>query len=485
MGTNGQDRTTSGPAYRVLARKYRPATFAELIGQDALVRTLSNAVENERLAHAFLFTGVRGIGKTTTARILARVLNCIAGSGPMLTPCGSCPECVAIIEDRHADVFEMDAASRTGIDDIRELIDGVRYRPSSARFKVYIIDEIHMLSIKAFNALLKTLEEPPPHVKFILATTEIRKVPVTVMSRCQRFDLRRVDSDVLTTHLQSVCAREDVAAEPEALALMARAADGSVRDALSFLDQAIVHAEGTIQANRVRDMLGLADRVDVFDLFEAISAGRVKEALELLQRQYAAGADPLIVLQDLLDLTHWLTRVKVVPEAANEITVPESERVRGREFSSKLRMPVLTRTWQMLLKGLDEARLASDTLGAVEMVLIRLAFASDLPTPADLLREVRGESRASDAVSAPTAGRSGQSPVDSGKIGASTMDHGGITPVERPIGEIVDGGAQDDAVQRAERHPRVAEVLAAFPGAKVAAVRPRSESRGENGGSLT
>ncbi len=485
MGTNGQDRTTNGPAYRVLARKYRPATFAELIGQDALVRTLSNAVENERLAHAFLFTGVRGVGKTTTARILARVLNCVAESSPTLTPCGSCPECVAIMEDRHSDVLEMDAASRTGIDDIRELIDGVRYRPSSARFKVYIIDEIHMLSIKAFNALLKTLEEPPPHVKFILATTEIRKVPVTVMSRCQRFDLRRVDSEVLTTHLQSVCVREDVAAEPEALALMARAADGSVRDALSFLDQAIVHAEGTIRATRVREMLGLADRVEVFDLFETISAGRVKEGLELLRRQYAAGADPLIVLQDLLDLTHWLTRVKVVPEAANEITVPESERIRGREFAEKLRMPVLTRTWQMLLKGLDEARLAPDPLGAVEMVLIRLAFASDLPTPAELLREVRGETRPANAASAPTVGRSGDLPADSGEVGASTMDQGSISSAERPVGVNVDEGVQDDAVQRAARHPRVAAVLAAFPGAKVAAVRPRTESCGENGGSLT
>jgi DNA polymerase-3 subunit gamma/tau len=389
------------------------------------------------------------------------------------------------MEDRHSDVLEMDAASRTGIDDIRELIDGVRYRPSSARFKVYIIDEIHMLSIKAFNALLKTLEEPPPHVKFILATTEIRKVPVTVMSRCQRFDLRRVDSEVLTTHLQSVCVREDVAAEPEALALMARAADGSVRDALSFLDQAIVHAEGTIRAIRVREMLGLADRVEVFDLFETISTGRVKEGLELLRRQYAAGADPVIVLQDLLDLTHWLTRVKVVPEVANEITVPESERIRGREFAEKLRMPVLTRTWQMLLKGLDEARLAPDPLGAVEMVLIRLAFASDLPTPAELLREVRGETRAANAVSAPTAGRSGDLPADSGEAGASTMDQGSISSAERPVGAIVDEGVQDDAVQRAERHPRVAAVLAAFPGAKVAAVRPRTESCGENGGSLT
>ena len=312
----------SEPAYRVLARKYRPTTLSELIGQDALVRTLSNAVENDRLAHAFLFTGVRGVGKTTTARILARVLNCVAGDGPTLSPCGTCPECTAIIEDRHADVIEMDAASRTGVDDIRELIDGVRYRPATARFKVYIIDEIHMLSIKAFNALLKTLEEPPPHVKFILATTEIRKVPVTVLSRCQRFDLRRVDADLLTAHLQTVCEGEGTAAQPEALALMARAADGSVRDALSILDQAIVHAEGTIEADRVRDMLGLADRVEVFDLFETIAAGRIDKALSLLRRQYAAGADPLSVLRDLLDLTHWLTRVKVVPETANEITVP-------------------------------------------------------------------------------------------------------------------------------------------------------------------
>ncbi|MFQ5785997.1 MAG: DNA polymerase III subunit gamma/tau [Alphaproteobacteria bacterium] len=385
--------------YQVLARKYRPTVFAELIGQDAMVRTLTNAIAGGRLAQAYLLTGVRGVGKTTTARILARALNCVGADGaggPTIEPCGVCEHCRAITEDRHVDVIEMDAASRTGVDDIRELIDGVRYRPVSARYKIYIIDEIHMLSKQAFNALLKTLEEPPPHVVFVFATTETRRVPVTVVSRCQRFDLRRLDGEALLAHLATVLDKEGAKAEDGALALIARAADGSVRDALSILDQAISHCGGEIDEARVRDMLGLADRVQVFDLFEAVMAGEIKAALDELARQYAAGVDPLVVLQDLLDLTHWITRLKLVPEAARAATVPEAERRRGGELAGRLSMPVLARTWQMLLKGVEEARLAPNPLVAAEMVLVRLAFVTDLPPPAEAVRAL-GRGKGADA----------------------------------------------------------------------------------------
>jgi len=376
---------TAAP-YQVLARKYRPSVFAELIGQDALVRTLSNAIESGRIAHAYMLTGVRGVGKTTTARILARALNCIGpdgAGGPTTAPCGVCEHCRAIAEDRHVDVIEMDAASHTGIDNMRELIDGVRYRPVSARYKIYIIDEVHMLSKAAFNALLKTLEEPPPHVRFVFATTEIRKVPITVVSRCQRFDLRRLDADELIGHLERVAAKEGATIDAGALALIARAADGSVRDALSILDQAIVHCPGGIDEARVRDMLGLADRVRIFDLFEAVMTGDIKTALDEIGREYAAGADPLTVLQDLLDLTHWLTRLRLLPEAARDPALPEAERKRGSELAARLSIPALARAWQMLLKGLGEARLAPDALAAAEMVLVRLAHVADLPSPAE------------------------------------------------------------------------------------------------------
>jgi DNA polymerase-3 subunit gamma/tau len=378
--------------YRVLARKYRPASFAQLVGQEAMVRTLRNALESGRLAHAFILTGVRGVGKTTTARIIARALNCSGGDGPdgpTPEPCGECENCRAIAEDRHLDVLEMDAASRTGVDDIRELIDGVRYAPTSARFKVYIIDEVHMLSKHAFNALLKTLEEPPPHVKFIFATTEVRKVPVTVLSRCQRFDLRRVDAETQIAHLKGIAESEQVSVDEAALALIARAAEGSVRDALSLLDQAIVHADGAIHEAHVRDMLGLADRAQVLDLFDAVMSGAAPRALELLGDQYEAGADPAVVLQDMLELCHWLTRVKVVPETADDLTVAEEERKRGREMASKLGMAVLARCWQMLLKGLEETRLSVSPLAAAEMVVVRLAYVADLPTPAEVVRELR------------------------------------------------------------------------------------------------
>jgi DNA polymerase-3 subunit gamma/tau len=378
--------------YRVLARKYRPTTFADLIGQEAMVRTLSNAIHSGRLAHAFVLTGVRGVGKTTTARIIARALNCAGpdgNGGPTVDPCGVCEHCRAIAEDRHVDVMEMDAASRTGVNDIRELIEGVRYRPTSARFKIYIIDEVHMLSTSAFNALLKTLEEPPEHVKFIFATTEIRKVPVTVLSRCQRFDLKRVEIEVLAKHFAGISEKEGASISPEALALIARAADGSVRDGLSLLDQAISHGDGKVEETQVRDMLGLADRVRSFDLLEAVLKGDIKTGLEILADQYASGADPAVVLEDLLEMVHWLTRLKVTPEAASAPGVPEAERVRGKSMAERLSMPVLARAWQMLLKGLQETNAASQRLAAAEMTLVRLAYVADMPSPAEAVAASR------------------------------------------------------------------------------------------------
>jgi DNA polymerase-3 subunit gamma/tau len=376
--------------YRVLARKYRPSNFAEMIGQDALVRTLTNAIATGRIAQAFILTGVRGVGKTTTARIIARALNCTGADGtggPTISPCGVCDNCKAIAEDRHPDVFEMDAASRTGIGDIREIIEAVRYAPSMARYKIYIIDEVHMLSTAAFNGLLKTLEEPPPHVKFVFATTEIRKVPVTVLSRCQRFDLKRVEIAVLNAHFKRIAGVEDAQIDEDALTLISRAAEGSVRDGLSLLDQAIAHGAGQVNAELVRDMLGLADRGQVFALLDDLLHGRLPEALDNLQAQYRVGADPAVVLQDLLDLTHWLTRVKVIGGTPDDVTLPEAQRTRGRDLAAKLGMPVLARSWQMLLKGLQEVRGAPVPLAAAEMVLVRFAYAADLPSPADLVKE--------------------------------------------------------------------------------------------------
>jgi DNA polymerase-3 subunit gamma/tau len=393
--------------YRVLARKYRPQTFAEVIGQEAMVRTLTNAIAVGRIAHAFILTGVRGVGKTSTARIIARALNCVGtdgSGGPTAAPCGTCVHCTSIAEDRHVDVMEMDAASRTGVDDIRELTDGMRYRPVSARFKIYIIDEVHMLSKNAFNALLKTLEEPPPDVKFVFATTEIHKVPVTVLSRCQRFSLRRVPVEMLAEHYRRIAEAEGIAIEPAALGLIARAADGSVRDGLSLLDQAIALSDGPIAEASVRDMLGIADRGLVFDLFETVMKGDAAGALRLLDGLHQGGADPLMVLQDLAELTHFVTRLKVVPDAGVGDPAAEGDRARAQPLADKLGMPVLARAWQMLLKGIEEAQEAYSPAQAAEMVLVRLAYVAELPAPADLVRSLSGGPAAALNTASPQSG---------------------------------------------------------------------------------
>ncbi len=395
-GFPGLAAPTSQPApYRVLARKYRPTHFGDLIGQEAMVRTLGNAFAAKRIPQAWMLTGVRGVGKTTTARILARGLNYAREGEADTGPTVDMPElglhCGAIMESRHMDVLEMDAASHTGIDDVRAIIDGIRYGPVSARYKVYIVDEVHMLSEKAFNAFLKTLEEPPPHAKFVFATTEIRKVPVTILSRCQRFDLRRVEAPVLHAHLARICAAEGVGVEEEALNAIVRAAEGSVRDSLSLLDQAIAHGAGTVTAQGVRDMLGLADRARVVDLFEAVMRGAVPAAFAELRGQYEAGADPAVVMSDLAAFTHLVTRLKIVPDAAADPTLSETERVRGAAFAQSLSLRALSRAWQILLKAIPEVQSAPRPLAAAEMAIVRLAYAADLPTPDEALRRLRDE----------------------------------------------------------------------------------------------
>lgn len=404
------DPSVSAPAapYRVLARKYRPQNFDALVGQDALVRTLKNAIDSGRIAHAYILTGVRGVGKTTTARIIARALNYTGPdgqSGPTTGPTDDCAVCRAIAEDRCPDVLEMDAASRTGVNDIRELIDGVRYAPTSARYKVYIVDEVHMLSTSAFNALLKTLEEPPPHVIFIFATTEIRKVPVTVLSRCQRFDLRRVDADVLAGYYKKICGQESVEAEDEAIALIARAADGSVRDGLSILDQAIVQGAGKVDSARVRDMLGLSDRLRGLDLFETAISGKPAEALEIVSDFFRCGADAAVIIEDLLSLAHLATRIKAVPASGAFVkkSMGAEEFARIEKLAQTLSMPALGRAWQILLKGLSEVNLAPNPQAAAEMVLIRLLYAADLPDPAELLRRLEAMPPGGGSTAAPSA----------------------------------------------------------------------------------
>nr|WP_302477806.1 DNA polymerase III subunit gamma/tau [Ruegeria arenilitoris] len=398
---------TPSPAYQVLARKYRPETFADLVGQDAMVRTLKNAFAADRIAQAFIMTGIRGTGKTTTARIIAKGMNCIGPDGeggPTTEPCGQCEHCIAIMEGRHVDVMEMDAASRTGVNDIREIIDSVRYRAASARYKIYIIDEVHMLSTSAFNALLKTLEEPPEHVKFIFATTEIRKVPVTVLSRCQRFDLRRIEPEDMIALLRRIAAAEDTKIADDALALITRAAEGSARDATSLLDQAISHGAGETTADQVRAMLGLADRGRVLDLMDMILRGDAAGALTELSAQYAEGADPLAVLRDLAEITHWVSVVKITPDAAEDPTVSPDERARGQDMASTLPMRVLTRMWQMLLKALEEVSAAPNSMMAAEMAIIRLTHVADLPSPEELVKRLQ------DAPTPPPGGPGGGIP---------------------------------------------------------------------------
>ncbi len=374
--------------YRVLARKYRPQSFDELIGQDALVRTLKNAISSGRIAHAFMLTGVRGVGKTTTARIIAKALN--YKDNPTSGNTDDCKICKAISEDRHPDVIEMDAASRTGVDDIREILDGVRYAPMEARYKIYVIDEVHMLSKNAFNALLKTLEEPPEHVKFIFATTEIRKVPITVLSRCQRFDLQRVRVDVLADHYSKICELEKIEAQEDAIAMIARASDGSVRDGLSLLDQAMTLSNGKITAEQVQAMLGLSDRTQNLNLLEKVLCGDMPSALGIMDSIYNNGGSPSMVIQDLLDLTHLLTKLRAVPNLADvSKTMSSDQFIRAKELSAKVSMPSLGKTWQILLKGLDEVNTAPNQQNAAEMVIIRLAYAANLPDPADLIKKLK------------------------------------------------------------------------------------------------
>ncbi|MGR3614773.1 MAG: DNA polymerase III subunit gamma/tau [Paracoccaceae bacterium] len=383
---------TAPAQYQVLARKYRPETFADLVGQDAMVRTLKNAFEADRIAQAFIMTGIRGTGKTTTARIIAKGMNCIGvdgSGGPTIEPCGQCEHCTAIMEGRHVDVMEMDAASRTGVNDIREIIDSVQYRAASARYKIYIIDEVHMLSTSAFNALLKTLEEPPAHVKFIFATTEIRKVPVTVLSRCQRFDLRRIEPEDMINLMRRIADSENAQIAEDALALITRAAEGSARDATSLLDQAISHGAGETSAEQVRAMLGLADRGRVLDLMDMILRGDAAAALTELGGQYAEGADPLAVLRDLAEITHWVSVVKITPDSADDPTISPDERARGSQMADALPMRVLSRMWQMLLKALEEVSAAPNAMMAAEMAVIRLTHVADLPSPEELVRKLQ------------------------------------------------------------------------------------------------
>jgi DNA polymerase-3 subunit gamma/tau len=455
----------SAGSYRVLARKYRPATFADLIGQDAMVRTVSNAFEAGRIPQAWILTGVRGVGKTTTARILARALNYELPDGSITGPTITMPvlgvHCQAIMDSRHLDVIEMDAASHNGVDDVRAINDAVRYAPVSARYKVYILDEVHMLSGAAFNALLKTLEEPPAHAKFIFATTEIRKVPITVLSRCQRFDLRRVDAALLVAHLQGIAAKESITAEPEALALIARAAEGSVRDSLSLFDQAIAHAgtesgagnstmvAGPVRAEDVRQMLGLADRTRVIDLFEALMRADISRALQELRDQYDTGADPAMVLGDLAEFTHFVTRVKVVPAVADDVSLTEAERTRGRAFAAKLSMRVLARTWQMLLKGIAEVEAAGRPIAAAEMILVRIAYAADLPTPDEVIRSLGDSARGNGSGATPSAPASRADMPARSELPRGGGGTRGPLASAAPRQEPVASGAEDDAPARA------------------------------------
>src|SRR6266700_3199940 len=458
----------AGKHYRVLARKYRPSSFEDLIGQDAVVRTVSNAFETGRIPQAWILTGVRGVGKTTTARILARALNYELADGSVKGPTIHMPvpgvHCQAIMESRHMDVLEMDAASHTGVDDVRQINDSVRYAPASARYKVYIIDEVHMLSTAAFNAFLKTLEEPPEHAKFVFATTEIRKVPVTVLSRCQRFDLRRVEADVLMAHLAKIAAKEGVEVEPEALGIIARAAEGSVRDSLSLLDQAIAHAAGPVQAEAVRQMLGLADRTRVIDLFEALARGDIANAFREFRDQYDTGADPIVVLSDLAEFVNFVTRVKIVPATADNVAFGETERLRAREFASKLSMRVLSRMWQMLLKGITEVQGATRPAAAAEMVLVRIAYVADMPTPDEAIRMIEQNGGASPAAtaSAPARGAptSALSSTPPSTMRGSSAPRSGAEASMRPQMMAAAPQAQSEPARRIASFPELVALAA-------------------------
>lgn len=449
---------TPNTGYQVLARKYRPETFADLVGQDAMVRTLRNAFEADRIAQAFIMTGIRGTGKTTTARIIAKGMNCIGpdgSGGPTIEPCGVCEHCRAIMEGRHVDVMEMDAASRTGVGDIREIIESVHYRAASARYKIYIIDEVHMLSTSAFNALLKTLEEPPAHVKFIFATTEIRKVPVTVLSRCQRFDLRRIEPEVMIAMLRRIAEAEAAQISDDALALITRAAEGSARDATSLLDQAISHGAGETTADQVRAMLGLADRGRVLDLYDLIMKGDAGGALAEIGAQYADGADPMAVLRDLAEVTHWISVVKITPEAVDDPTVSPDERARGQAMAEALPMRVLTRMWQMLLKALDEVASAPNSMMAAEMAIIRLTHVADLPSPEELMRKLQ------DMPPPPPGGPGGGQPVPGMGAPAGT---GATAYSSTPAGSMPSQGGPrmalaEDAEQALARYPSFDHVV--------------------------
>ena len=381
--------------YVILARKYRPQNFDDLLGQDALVQTLTNAIQNNRLHHAYILTGIRGVGKTSTARIIAKALNCIGPDGkggPTVHPCGVCENCKAITAGRHIDVMELDAASRTGVDDIREILDGVRYKPTNARYKIYIIDEVHMLSKNAFNALLKTLEEPPSHVIFIFATTEIRKVPVTILSRCQRFDLQRLKIDELMKMFHKIIEAEKINAEEEALLMLAKAADGSARDATSLLDQAISLGLGNVKVDVVKNMIGIADRSTTFELFESLTSGQVDHAVELLRQQYSNGANPSTILQDLIGVTHLVAKTRIIPSSLDVPSLSEEERTFAKKMAAAVSIAILSKIWQMMIKGISEMQIAPVQIDALEMILIRIAYAANLPTPAEILADVKKNS---------------------------------------------------------------------------------------------
>ncbi|MEP2717975.1 DNA polymerase III subunit gamma/tau, partial [Pseudophaeobacter sp.] len=468
---NDSPSDSSQTQYQVLARKYRPETFADLVGQDAMVRTLKNAFETNRIAQAFVMTGIRGTGKTTTARIIAKGMNCIGPDGtgqPTTEPCGVCEHCTAIMEGRHVDVMEMDAASRTGVGDIREIIDSVQYRAASARYKIYIIDEVHMLSTSAFNALLKTLEEPPAHVKFIFATTEIRKVPVTVLSRCQRFDLRRIEPEVMIALMRRIASAEGAEITDDALALITRAAEGSARDATSLLDQAISHGAGETTADQVRAMLGLADRGRVLDLMDMVLRGDAAAALTELGAQYAEGADPLAVLRDLAEITHWVSVVKITPDAAEDPTISPDERARGQQMAEALAMRVLTRMWQMLLKALEEVAAAPNAMMAAEMAVIRLTHVADLPSPEELIRKLQ-DGPPPPGPNGPGGGMGGGMASGGYGSGAPAMQNmgGAGTPDGAPMASGASGGAapvaQDGTGMATALAPDTIKALAQYP----------------------